>query len=280
LAKIARRLGSIRILFTVCSGITLIPVYRSITEKQRTLYTGYAAMAFLFSFFPGSWNVVRQYMAVGIVCYAYKFIFTKELKKYILCIIAAAVCHESAIIMIPVYFLWSKDGDLISRGKIWAICIMLIVISINLSFVLGGHLGGGLEKYEGYLEGGKAGKNRDFFLNIFEILVILYFMKALSKIDKRNKLYFLMLIFQCVMGISGFKSPYIKRIGVYFGITEIFLVGALPRAIKRTLKDKRLSRTFRVMIVVYILAKFWFVDYYLNQPKIIPYKWKFPEGLF
>jgi hypothetical protein len=219
-------------------------------------------------------------MAVGIVCYAYKFIFTKEFKKYILCIIAAGMCHETALIMIPVYFLWSKDGDLVSRGKIWAACIILIIVSINLSFVLSGHLGGSLERYENYLNGHGSGKNRDLFLNIFETLIILYFMKALSGIDKRNKLYFLMLIFQCIIGITGFKSPYIKRIGFYFGITEIFLVGALPRAVKRTVKNKRLSRTLRVMIVVYILAKFWFVDYYLNQPKIMPYKWKFPEGLF
>lgn len=276
IAKTARRLNNIRILFTTCAVITVLPVYKSIWEHKKVQIIGIALLAYLMNFFPTSWNIIRQYMAVGIVCYSYRYIFERDLKKYLVCIFLAFSCHTSSIIMLPIYFLWTKENKLVNNWKIWGLIVILIIVSTQLESILGGNLSGDLERFEGYLDGHGSGKNRDFFINVIVMIIMLCFYKPLKKLDERNTLYIVMLVFQTIIGLTGFNSPYIKRVGIYFGITQIFLFGSLPLITN----DKRWRMVIIMTEILYIIGLFWLVDYFLNQPMIVPYKWIFPKGLF
>lgn len=274
--KAARHVGSIRIMLAICAVITVLPVYASVWERRDSVNIGYVILAFLMNFYPTSFNIIRQYMAIGIVCLSYKYIFNRNFIKFIICILLAAMCHSSAIAFIPAYFLWTKDNDLAKDWRLWAILLVVLVVSLRLESFLGsGIFSGDLERFEGYLDGHGSGQNRDFLLNVVIAVMIIPLLKQLSRQNNKNKFYFVMLLMQCLIGLTGFNSPYIKRVGLYYGIAEIFILGAIPK-----LQFERKTKVFiKVAVLIYIVGKFLLVDYFLNQPKIIPYKWEFPAGL-
>ena len=274
-SKLARQLGSIRILFTICAIITAAPVYKAIWDQRSTMVVSYALMCFLFLFFPTSWNIVRQYMAVGVAAFSYKYVFERKPVRFFICVFLAMLCHTTAIAMAPIYFLWSNKDDLITDIRMWIAIISLLVFVVGMQQIFGGKMGGVFESYSSYLSTDKESGNRDFYLNIAVLAVMFLCRKRLFALDKRNKFFILMLLFQCIIGITGFRTPYIKRIGLYFGITQMFLFGALPLAFK----DSRNGIFIKLGLIFFAVGQFWFVDYYLNQPKIVPYSWEFPRWL-
>ena len=274
--KIARRLDSIRLMLGTCALITLLPVYKSIWDKKDTIHVGYAALVFILLFYPTSFNIIRQYMAIGIVCISYKYIFDRKPVKFGLCILIAFSCHSSAIAFVPAYFLWTKDGDIVNDWRLWSVLAITLLLSLSLDRLMGsGLFAGDLERFEGYLDSDSGGRNRDFILNALVMVLLLPLMKQLNMIDKKNKFYYVMLIMQCIIGITGFNSPFIKRVGLYYGISEVFILGAIP-CLKMENKTKKMIKT---ILIIYIIGRFVLVDYILNQPKIIPYKWVFPSWL-
>lgn len=75
-----------------------------------------------------SMNGIRQFLAAAIVFAATKYIFNGSWIKYILVIILASFIHQSALILIPIYF--------IVRRKAWS-GVTLLLLSIALLIVIG-----------------------------------------------------------------------------------------------------------------------------------------------
>lgn len=50
-------------------------------------------------------NIMRQYLAISIMCYAYHYLEKKQYKKWLLFLIIAFLFHKSVLIWIPVYLL-------------------------------------------------------------------------------------------------------------------------------------------------------------------------------
>ena len=91
-------------LFIVSSFLTIGIIYISIKKYSFNP----ALSVFLFStmgFLSHSLNLTRQFIAIAIILYAFNYLVNQKFWKYAAAVGVAALFHQTALIMLPVYFL-------------------------------------------------------------------------------------------------------------------------------------------------------------------------------
>jgi len=59
-------------------------------------------------FYFASFNQIRQFLAVAIFAYSLKYIYSKNIFKYVVLLILASTIHKTALFMLPLYFILNK----------------------------------------------------------------------------------------------------------------------------------------------------------------------------
>jgi len=127
--------------------------------------------------------------------------------------------------------LWTKEQRLPSGWKLFLYYTLAIVFVVNIGYFVE-KLPGMLEEYNSYLYGNDRGRNRDFYVNLFWLGLFLCYRNKLVKIDPQNDFYLALFGLVCIVGFTGFFSPFIKRVAIYFSIFRCFLIGSLPLALQ------------------------------------------------
>ncbi|MEG2287208.1 MAG: EpsG family protein [Ruthenibacterium sp.] len=85
-----------------------------------------------------SMNVVRQYMAMALVLFGFRFIREKCFWKYALCVGVAMLFHTSALFLLPLYFLrYLKIHPLVGGGLLALTYVLKAPLMELLRFVVG-----------------------------------------------------------------------------------------------------------------------------------------------
>lgn len=80
----------------------------------------FMGLMFFFTF-----TYLRQMVGVGFAWFAIRYVYKKDLYKFIICVLVAASFHNSAIILFPLYFLPIKRFSQRSIIIIMSICLVL-----------------------------------------------------------------------------------------------------------------------------------------------------------
>lgn len=272
LVKVLTEIGDNRFVFGALAFLTLAVI----TYTLRTDY-GYYGMVlsyfvYLFFYFPAALNIVRQSLAVAIVFYSYKFIFENNKYKYFLFILLAASIHTSAIVALPVYYLWNhkKNKAISTRTALTVIsisvcfvCMWRSILQIVLSF------GWSFGRKFTYLLENNNGMNRDIFVKLIMLAVFITAFKKLRKLDERNAFFVYLFALNCIVSFTGYQITFFKRIGMYFEITLLVLVGWLPRIFTKSSKIIVQSAVIAAFLIYFYLG-----SYLLGHGDIIPYQWR------
>jgi transmembrane protein EpsG len=78
--------------------------------------------------FTVSMNGIRQFLAASIIFIATKYLLNGDFKKYVLVVIFASTFHQSALVLIPIYF--------IVRRKAWT-KVTFILLALAVFIVMG-----------------------------------------------------------------------------------------------------------------------------------------------
>lgn len=251
---------------TLCIVLTALEYFDNLNKKI-------AYITYLFFFFGGTLNIVRQSLACAVILIAYQYVFRNEKYKFALLVIIATSVHVSALIALPVYLLWNHDKkDLISYKKMLLIyfgfgfsvfmwrSILKILLSSGMFF---------LQKFR-YLFRNNNGMNRDIYVKLAILLVVFVFYKELEKLNKVNKLFICLYIFNIIISFTGYQITFFKRTALYFEIPIIVLIGQLECFFKQGK-----SRYLANFIIVFMAWLYFFLDaYLLKHAEIIPYRWR------
>lgn len=113
------------------AAVFSIPVPLIILYKYCPRFEMAIFMFVAFSYLGGAMNGMRQYMAASIVLLGTKYLFSMkktDFIKYAIIIMLAYCMHNSAIIMIPLYF--------VVRRKSWQLSSYLMVVGSAISVVV------------------------------------------------------------------------------------------------------------------------------------------------
>ncbi|CAG9613768.1 Transmembrane protein EpsG [Bacillus rhizoplanae] len=183
-----------------------------------------------------SMNGIRQYLAAAIIFAATKYIFDGNWKKYILIVLLASTFHQSALVLIPIYF--------IIRRKAWSattfillFLAVLIVIGFNqfseFFFAAIGDTQYGY--YKDFHEGGA---------NILRVavdaapLILAYFgRERLRELFPKSDYIVNMALLGAVFMLISTQNWIFARFAIYFGLYQLILISWVVKLF--TKKDQK-----------------------------------------
>lgn len=235
-------------------SLAFYAIYRNSKEYNYVLF------CYICFFFLDTMGGVRQALGEAIVLYGFSAIKEKKLLSYAIICCIGALAHKSALIAIPVYFLYNIKSTRLAVGLIVTVGVFMSVISqyIAESGLFGaaanrisegadGPVGGGLIQY--------------VFPLLFIFTIWLYHVKKV-KIDLRLVVIVLLgLILPFAIG-----AHYGMRVSHYYNIYLCFLLGHIMGRISKQM------RTFIMGVFGLYFMMFIAVGWNKKRPTIAPYQ--------
>lgn len=237
-----------QILFITSAAIINILIMLFIKENTDFYDLGYFLFIALY-FYYSSFNIMRQWIAIAIFLYSLKFAYNKQILKYFICVAISSVFHKTALLTIPVYFLFKMKTN--SKNLTILIGVLSIVIwqFENIITVLGKVLNLNIEKYLLYFDDtSSVGSNGYAYVVMVLLLlcIILFTYKKYLRENERGKEQILMLILAGVISLAGATNMIFGRLQLYF-IPIIIVV--IPNILKLIPQRQRQVAYFLVIIL-------------------------------
>lgn len=195
-----------------------------------------------------SMNGIRQYLAAAIVFAATKYIFDGNWKMYVLIVLFASTFHQSALVLIPIYFL--------VRRKSWsAMTCILIILAVII--VIGFNQFSTL--FFAAIEDTQYGEYKNFHeggANILRVVVdsiplILAYRgrEKLREIFPKSDYIVNMALLGSVFMLISTQNWIFARFSIYFGLYQLILISWVIKLF--TEKDRK--------IIYYLILVFYFI---------------------
>ena len=226
-------------------------------------------LMFLLLYYNMSLNIIRQFIAVSIILYSYKFIKEEKIIKYFVTVLIATLFHNTAIIGVLLYVIY-----LISKNKhrlLYSLAIFIILFGImfnyNTILVILSKTGIVATRYVSRYALGAKGINISFADEIIKIytLFLLVLTRKVNDKDKDYPFLCIVSIFDFLLFQIGAFVDYASRITLYFGVFSIVLTSKLVFDSK---KNKKI-----LCILTLIIYFIYFVYMYIicNNGNTYPY---------
>lgn len=239
--------------------------------KKYCINYPFAMMLFMGLMFFFTFTYLRQMVGVGVAWFAIRYVYKKEMYKFIICVLVAASFHNSAIILFPLYFLPIKRFSQRSIIIFMSICLVLgLSGGPSALFRLYGDVTDMQYRTDSYAEQ-ETGFRYEY---IIEALVFLYFiLKNYSLIPTTKKnivllnasLGFCAILLLFVLSLNG------GRLGWYYLIGVISTLSLIANNVKSNNQTRKI-----IPIICFLL--FFRILYYWGF-LLSPYKTFFTNGV-
>lgn len=118
------------LLFAVVGFITLALFFAGMYQ-QSAMVTYSILLFFLSGKYFASLNQIRQMLAMSLFFFAFKYIRERKMIRYFLFILAACLIHTSAVVYIPLYFLYGircSTKRLFKAALVYCVCLPVIIL--------------------------------------------------------------------------------------------------------------------------------------------------------
>lgn len=261
---IATSLGGGNWIFFIYNFLSLLFAYlgiKSIDKKYQSL----SLISYLFLYYTLGFNIMRQMLSVSIFFYSIQFIKEKRIIRYYICALLALASHTSAIITLFVY------PVLVTKSKLIKIFCATAIMGSSLvmdNIIVGISSISFLNHFSIYTSySGTSFSNFSFFIELGLLMIILFNRNGLIKNNRFNNTLILIYIFGVILTFSGFLSPFIKRIALFFCFPSILLLGQLPYI----QKEQRNKLLYYFGLIGFLIIRFTVSAYILKQSNLIPY---------
>ena len=243
--------------------------YLSLKEYSTNYF--FAMMLFMGLMFFFTFTYLRQMVGVGIAWFAIRYIYKRNLYKFIICILIAASFHNSAIVLLPLYFLSIKR---FKQKNVFIFMLLCLILGLSggpsALFRLYGDITDMQIRTDSYAER-EIGFRYEY---IIEALVFLYLiLKNYSLIPNTRKnivllntsLGFCAILLLFVLSLNG------GRLGWYYLIGVISTLSLIANNVKSNNQTRKI-----IPIICFLL--FFRILYYWGF-LLSPYKTFFTNGV-
>ncbi|MGI2293449.1 EpsG family protein [Paenibacillus sp. GXUN7292] len=227
----------------ITNVLIVITLYQYSRLFEMSIFIYIASGAFLVSM-----NGMRQYLAASIVFAATKALFAGNWKLYMLITVFASLFHQSALVMIPVYF--------IVRREAWKSSTFLMLL-LAIGIVLGYNYFSELffkaiedTQYGYYNSFKEGGANFIRVLVTAAPLVVAYMgREKLKEICPYSDIVVNLSILGTVIMIISSQNWIFARLSIYFNLYQLLLIGWLVPVFRK--KDHLLM--YFLLIALYLI---------------------------
>lgn len=254
-------------IFIVTSFIFIFCIYKVIIEFEDRVNVGLAIFIFLSVSYIPSFNVIRQYLAIGILMLSLKYIEQKKIIKFIIFVIMASLFHYTALIFLPIYYLLNHN---IGIFKLIGIFMAVFIGFINYNNIIRviTTVIPSFEKYSRYVSTGNIEINKTLLIMQFAIV---FFILISYKFLKKNDLFMYRMTYvyfaSIVFSLLGNIATFVGRTAYYLDISQMIFI---PFICRYGIKGKN-KIVVNTIIIMYFMS-YWFINFvYSGNNGCIPY---------
>lgn len=239
-----------------------------------------------FSSYLGDIFFVRQSLAIAITIFAFRYIVSRSLYKFLFFICIATSIHTTALIFIPAYWIYNMNFSQKKLFFMLLICVVIDITKINVDILNeifelfpsdSGKIAQKIFEYYTLSQSGESYGNamdnsQRMFLSYFRRLVLVpLYLYLSSMIGMKNKYYFgclNLVVFGYMLYFlaSVVGTEFAVRLSCYYYVYEVLLITSLLLVFK-----SNLSRILAYgVIILYCLSKYMYIMYNLGDC-YIPY---------
>ncbi|WP_430974584.1 EpsG family protein [Sunxiuqinia rutila] len=269
--------------FFLCSFIQIFFIYLTIVKTKQLEVLPYIALTLIGSMEFLSWtNGIRQAIAACIIVFSTYYIHEKKLIKFTICVLCASLFHQSAIIFIPIYFIYNIRQQYFN--KIW-LQLVILVISIYISrlnvfadYVLAFTRFFELINYSHRFNEFTLTQISEFYADakwgirsiipvLILLITILYSKKLKNNFNSRQlNMYYDFYFFSEIMYIATKQSYLIRRPFIYFH-TFGFIASAYLLKYLYDNRKKSYVNLFAFIFVIFLFIMLILVNIYISYIK-------------
>ena len=236
---------SVFVFYFIIAFFSLLFLYKAIL-KNSTNPTISLFLMISFCLYYQMFNQSRQMLAVVIVLYSYTYLKEKNFWKYFFIILLATMIHNSAFVMMPVYFLFHLKVD---KKVFWFYIISALLLFLSFDLIEW------LIRFTSYKKYIDTVYNVAFtpttilntILRFFLFLVsYLFYNKAKDKMENRKLLHYAGLCL--LVQVASMRFYFLARLTTYFFIFYLFILADIYQYIVTQLRgNKKKCLTFGVL---------------------------------
>jgi len=252
-------------IFAFFSFFTVLFFVRGMFEQSDWFgFTVYLLMTLGYYF--SSLNSIRYYFVLSIALYSMKYVLKGDWGRFLLWILFAACFHKSVLIVIPLYFLASRNWKKIHMIFLAAACGSLVLFPAffrNIIFL-----------FYPFYKGSMFDTGQTSLTNVARcaaVLVIsLIYYRAAIRDNRKNQFYFYCNLMALLLYTFASFVPEISRIGFYLNISNIFLIPSVLQSIP----DRRQRIFWKIVTAAALLAYFalFLKSAYHTDIRLLPYR--------
>lgn len=238
------------VMLIICSLIINIFICNFIRSNSKSMCISFL-LFFFCRFFFSEMNIVRQYIALGIFLYSFKYIENRKMLKYLICNFIAITFHYSAIFLIPIYYIYNMKLD---RKKIFFLSTIALIVNylfygilVKVTILLG--------KYQNYVNefynSNKAGSIIAFIMYSVIFIFLLEILKKNKEVTKRDNFFYNCSFILVLVSFLSIRLSILSRVTEYL---SILMIVQIPNFIKYI-------RSAKKRLILYIIVIFCFMIY-------------------
>lgn len=232
-------------LFT--SGISIIGYGYYINKYSEDVWLSFVVFITM-GFYTSTFNIMRQAFAMVVVLFAIRYLISRDLKKYLVCILIACIFHYSAMFAFLLYPF--------CRVKINVIYFILLLAGCFLFFNVLGRvlLGFFLQHVFDTLDfkSSTMGINMLIFLVVMTLMVI-----SFADMDNEvDSVFVHMLVFASLLQVLALQFSMVARVVLYYSTALIIMI---PNLLKRVNLDYIGKFCMYSLAVCFLLAYWYYV---------------------
>ncbi|MBS1014260.1 EpsG family protein [Levilactobacillus brevis] len=227
-------------------------------------------------YYATSFNISRQFIAMGLVLVAISFALDKKVMPWFILTVLATLFHATAIVAFPVYWLTKVHWDAKKTLSIFPITIFASFIFDAISNIFVRFF----PHYEMYITGTQfniadQGQGRVVLVKVFILFILLglllLYQKRYGLISERHHNIIALTTVGLSIGIVFYNNILLNRVELFYSILSIVFIPIAIDYISLKFKEKD---TVRLMLTIGILL-ITLVPYYIqvsgNYSGILPY---------
>lgn len=266
IGKFASLFDSHQVFFGTFAFLIILFTYLGVKDRDLEVSNFVIAFIFLTTTFVTGFNIMRQTLAMAIVFYSLVFAEKRKPLEFILLIIFASTVHVTSFVALPIYFMFGEEKPWSNLKRFFIIILSFVAIFFlpSLLSVFGG-------RYEGYDEySSTEAANLTFYLNLAWTIIFVVAYGRMSKINKSNNGFIFMFVISSIFQVTGFISPFVKRISTYYSYQNFLLMGQLPCLFAKQ------DRTFiNILLIIYSIFIFILSYWILGHSDLFPFDYRF-----
>lgn len=229
-------------IFVISSFITLSLVFYTIYKQSSMAWL--SVYLFAVGGYVSSLNLVRQYIAIGILFFSYKYIKDRKIVGFLVCITIASLFHTSVLFFIPLYFILRINLNFIKISFSLIICLIAIIFFDTLFPFIQRIF---YSDYIGTSYGMIKGNINNVIVAFIYFAFGIFYKKSLIQRNENNNILINWSFINLLFSIMSMKLWIITRIMEY---SSIFLILLIPE-IASSIKQKGIRVSFLVIIIIF-----------------------------